>query len=84
MSISHRVRKGSVYRYDPVSYDRADPPYGVKAGILARGDHVRVIHPHGCPAPNTMGMCHIETLAEEFAGLVFTNSLKPLEGDEHG
>lgn len=75
MSISRKVRNGSIYRYDPVSYDRADPPYGFKAGILKSGNTVRVRNLPGCPRAGTMGMCHIETLAGQFAGLVMTASL---------
>jgi hypothetical protein len=43
---------------------------------LQRGDVVRVVNLHGCPPANTMGHCHVETLAGEFAGLVFCNSLQ--------
>jgi hypothetical protein len=65
------VRKGRVYRFSPCLWDIADPsPAHPKPGAL-----VRVIHPHGCPRPNTMGHCHIETLDGRFAGLVSCNSL---------
>jgi hypothetical protein len=74
--IAHRVRPGSRYKYVPVLWDVADPPYGVTRGHLNTGDIVRVKNLHGCPPANTMGMCHIETLAGEFAGLVFCNSLQ--------
>lgn len=70
-----RVRKGAVYRFHASAWDCYDPPYGVKTGLITNGDLVRVIHPHGCPAPNTMGHAHIETLAGEFAGLVACGSL---------
>lgn len=80
MSAGRRVRTGSLYTYQPVMWDRLDRPHGVKADILISGDTVRVVKLHGCPPPNTMGMCHIDTLAGEFAGLVCTNSLQPLKG----
>jgi hypothetical protein len=70
-----RVRANNVYQFEPVPWDRLDPPYGVKAGILRAGDKVRVVKCPGCPPPNTMRHCHIETLDGRFAGLVHTNSL---------
>ncbi len=70
-----KVRTNAKYRFDPVPMDKFDPPYGVEVGILEPGDQVQVIKLHGCPPPNTMGMCHINTMAGEFAGLVCTNSL---------
>jgi hypothetical protein len=78
VAIRRRVRNGARYRFEPVIYDQLDAPYGVRAGILKIGDIVRVKNCPGCPPANTMGMAHIETLAGEFAGLVFTNSLQPL------
>jgi hypothetical protein len=71
-----RVRAGTAYRFDPVGWDRIDPPYGVKSGLIKSGDTVRVVKLHGCPPPNTMGHCHVQTLAGEFAGLVCTGSLE--------
>jgi len=65
-----KVRKGSTYTFDPVLFDRIDPKTTLK-----KGDIVRVCHPHGCPAPNTMGHCHVETLDGKFLGLVHCNSL---------
>jgi hypothetical protein len=51
---AHWVRKGARYTFAPVFWDQYDPPHGVVSGILKAGDTVRVIHPHGCPPPNTM------------------------------
>jgi hypothetical protein len=72
----NRVRAGAKYRFNPVPWDRLDPPYGVNNGTLATGDSVRVVNLPGCPKANVMGHCHIETVAGEFAGLVCTNSLE--------
>lgn len=69
-----KVRHGTKAYYDPVLLDRADPPYGVEAGILAEGDQVKVVKLPGCPPPGTMNMCHIEKDGK-FAGLVCVNSL---------
>lgn len=71
MSRINRVRKGAVYTFRPVMWDvligHANTPND--------GDEVRVCHPYGCPAPNTMGHCHVETLDGKFIGLVHCNSL---------
>ena len=71
-----RVRTNATYVYDPVGLDRCDKPYGALHGILSPGDVVRVVTLPGCPPPNTMRMCHIHTLADEFAGLVCVSSLQ--------
>ena len=39
------------------------------------GAVVRVCTPHGCPPPNAMGHCFVETLQGKFIGLVSTASL---------
>jgi hypothetical protein len=70
-----RVRVGSKYRFEPNMLDTVDAPYGVRAGILHKGDIVRVINKHGCPKVNTMGHCYIETMSGEFCGLVSVRSL---------
>jgi hypothetical protein len=72
-----RVRSGSKYTYDPVALDEIiDPPYGAVAGILKKGDVVRVKNLPGCPSANTMGMAHIVSEdGTEFLGLVSTCSL---------
>ena len=77
MGAKRRVRAGTTYRFDPVGIDRYDPPHGVKEGRLGKGDLVKVIKLHGCPPPNSMGMAHIEKDGK-FAGLVCTNSLRPV------
>jgi hypothetical protein len=40
---------------------------------------VRVCTPYGCPPPNTMGHCFVETLEGKFIGLVSTASLHKRE-----
>lgn len=70
-----KVRANARYRYDPKVMDIIDPPYGVRAGTLKPGDIVTVVKLHGCPPPNTMGMCHINGSDGHFAGLVCTGSL---------
>lgn len=66
-----KVRKGQKVKYDPAMLDLIDPKTNLK-----KGDVVKVCHPHGCPAPNTMGHCHVETLDGKFIGLVQTASLE--------
>jgi len=66
-----KVRKGRIYRFRACLIDIADR----RANTPANGTLVRVCHPHGCPPPNTMGHCHVETLDGEFIGLVACNSL---------
>lgn len=71
-----QVRNKATYTYRPVMLDRADPPYGADAGLLQPGDLVRVTNLPGCPAANTMGMCHISDPGNgQFLGLVCVGSL---------
>lgn len=65
-----KVRKGSVYIYRPALIDVIDGRTNLK-----EGEKVRVIHPHGCPKPNTMNHAHVERLDGEFVGLVCCGSL---------
>ncbi len=79
-----KVRAGSIYLYDPVLMDVADPPYGHPE----RGELLKVVNLHGCPKANTMNHCHVNFArtsrtpkgrhrkAGDFAGLVCCNSLK--------
>ncbi len=83
MTTRNRVRAGAKYRFDPVPLDQINPPHGVTSGLIAAGDMVRVVNLSGCPKANTMGHCHIQTMAGEFAGLVCTNSLIR-ESEFHG
>jgi len=46
----------------------------------ANGELVRVVNLPGCPRANTMGHCHVQSLAGEFIGLVSCNSLQPRTG----
>lgn len=72
-----RVRKGSVYRFEACLLDVADR----RSNTPANGTLVRVCHPYGCPPPNTMNHCHVETLGGQFIGLVCCASLsKPAKG----
>jgi len=67
-----RVRVGSRYTYEPVPFDRCNPPFGVTAG-----DTVTVINLPGAPKANTMGMCYVAK-GGVFGGMVMTNSLTPV------
>jgi hypothetical protein len=71
-----RVRKGTVYLFRACLLDVADR----RDNTPADGTLVRVCHPYGCPAPNTMNHAHVETLDGEFIGLVCCASLHPREG----
>jgi hypothetical protein len=67
---SKKVRVGATYKYDPVPFDRFNPPFGCH-----KGDEVKVINLPGCPRANTMGMCYVAK-GGKFAGMVCTNSLE--------
>ncbi len=66
-----KVRKGQRVRYVPSLWDRLDPKTSLQEGAV-----VKVCHPHGCPGPNVMGCCHVETIDGQFLGLVSTASLE--------
>ena len=73
-----RVRVGTIYRFDPVSWDIFRP---ANSG-LRPNDPVRVVALPGCPRPGTMGHCHVERISPIdgqwiFAGLVLLASLQP-------
>jgi hypothetical protein len=68
-----KVRKGMVVFFNAVGWDRFDR----NANTPDNGAIVRVCTPYGCPPPNTMGHCFVETLEGEFIGLVSTASLTP-------
>lgn len=73
-----RVRVGTIYRFDPVSWDVFRP---ANTG-LKPNDPVRVVSLPGCQRPGTMGHCHVEaynphTDKYEFRGLVLLASLQP-------
>jgi hypothetical protein len=70
--IRRQVRAGKSYRYVPCGLDLWDARTDLKSG-----DVVTVVKLPGCPAPNTMGHCHVNKDGR-FAGLVLTNSLQPL------
>jgi len=65
-----KVRKGSTYVFNANGWDT----FHVCHQGLKNGDIVKVIHPHGCPAPNIMGQCHVEKDGQ-FMGMVSTGSL---------
>lgn len=69
----NRVQAGRKYVYRPVPLDVIDSR--IYADLVKPGDYCKVVNLPGCPKANTMGMCHIETMKGEFAGLVCTNSL---------
>ena len=73
-----RVRVGTIYRFDPVSWDIFRP---ANNGIEPN-DPVRVVALPGCPRPGTMGHCHVERISPLnsqwiFGGLVLLASLQP-------
>jgi hypothetical protein len=70
-----RVRKGQVLVFNAVGWDRFDR----RSNTPANGTVVRVCTPYGCPPPNTMGHCFVETLEGKFIGLVSTASLHKRE-----
>ncbi len=70
-----RVRVGQVYKWNPVLLDACD----ARLQSVERGLFLKVINMPGCPRANTMGHCYVETLQEEFLGLVCCNSLEPLD-----
>jgi hypothetical protein len=67
-----KVRKGNTYKFVPNGWDHFDPKTDLKSG-----DIVKVVHPNGCPPPNTMGCCHVEKDGQ-FKGLVSTGSLEKI------
>lgn len=72
----NRVRVGSRYVFEPVLFDRLNPPANI---ALEPGDVVTVINLHGAPPANAMGMCYV-ALDGTFAGMVCTNSLRTIRG----
>jgi hypothetical protein len=66
-----KIRKGGVYTFRARGWD----VYDRKQNTPADGTRVRVCTPHGCPPPNAMGHCFVETLDGQFIGLVSTASL---------
>ena len=68
-----KVRKGQICRFEANGWDRFDR----RTNTPENGTLVRVCTPHGCPPPNTMGHCFVETLEGKFIGLVSTGSLTP-------
>ena len=66
-----KVRKGQVLVFNAVGWDRFD----ARSNTPVNGTVVRVCTPHGCPPPNAMGHCFVETLEGKFIGLVSTASL---------
>ena len=73
---SMKVRLNGVYEYVPVLIDRIDASHNLKEGTA-----VRVVHQHGCPAPNTMNHCYVAVASDpkrRAVGLVCCNSLRKL------
>jgi hypothetical protein len=70
-----KVRVGLTGYYDPVLMDLADPPYGVRTGILKPGDKVKIVTMRNAPPPGMMGMCYVNNAAGEFAGLISVRSI---------
>lgn len=68
-----KVRKGMVVFFKAAGWDRFDR----NANTPDDGTICRVCTPYGCPPPNTMGHCFVETMEGKFVGLVSTASLTP-------
>ena len=68
-----RVRAGSRYRFDPCILDQLHV-----CSNASPGDVVQVVKRHGCPPPNTLGQCHIQSLEGKFLGMVSIASLSPV------
>jgi hypothetical protein len=66
-----KVRKGASYLFTAAGWDRFDR----RDNTPADGTLVRVCTPYGCPPPNAMGHCFVETMDGKFIGLVSTASL---------
>jgi len=71
-----KVRARSKYVFNPIPLDRFDSRTQARLGQV-----VRVVKKYGCPPPNTMGHCHIESLSGQFLGLVHINSLMAVPED---
>lgn len=66
-----KVRKGGIYTFKAFGWDVFDR----KGNTPADGTKVRVCAPRGCPPPNAMGHCFVESMEGKFIGLVSTASL---------
>ncbi len=66
-----KVRKGQVFTFQANGWDRFDR----KENTPKDGTIVRVCTPYGCPPPNAIGHCFVETLDGKFIDLVSTGSL---------
>jgi hypothetical protein len=71
--MTRKVRKGGVYVFKAVGWDRLDR----RNNTPTDGTIVRVCAPRGCPVANTMGHCFVEDMDGRFIGLVSTASLNP-------
>jgi hypothetical protein len=65
------VRTGSIYTFKACGWDRFDG----RGHTPCDGTLVRVVAPYGCPPPNTLNHCFVETLEGKFIGLVCCASL---------
>ncbi len=71
----HKVRVGSLYKFDPVGWDIFDPKTNLK-----KGDMVRVVNLPNAPKANTMGHCYVgHPQTGKFIGMVHCNSLTPIK-----
>lgn len=74
---AEKARKARKYVYEPVLFDRINPP----AMGLEPGATVVKIQPHGCPRNGTMGMTYVgHPETGEFIGMVCLKSLSPAKG----
>lgn len=73
---AEKAKRSRVYRFEPVLFDRLNPP--ANRPDLAPGSLVVKIQPHGCPKNGTMRMAYIgDPETGEFIGLVMEASLLP-------
>ena len=70
-----KVRAGHIYMFRALGWDILDRTPRTPAD----GTIVRVCRPQGCPPPNTLNHCFVETLEGKFIGLVSTASLTPID-----
>jgi len=69
-----KAKRAKKYRYEPVLFDRCNPPKG-----LMLGDTVVKVQPHGCPKNGTMRMTYVgHPETGELYGLVMIASLVEL------
>ncbi len=75
-----KAKRSKRFVYKPVGMDRWDGPGARErlGPILAKGDVVVKVQPHGCPRNGTMGQCYVgHPETGDFIGMVNLASLQP-------